>query len=122
MPTPAVRSMRLLPDGTPLHNRLLAVLPAADYARIQKHLYMNTGVTGRTLQAHGRPVTDVYFPNGGAVHGFLRKPHFVAQVSPAPDSPPGRNGPAATAGRPFLCIPLRWRQRQSICLGRARRQ
>ena len=26
---------------------------------------MNTGVTGRTLQEHGTPVTDVYFPNGG---------------------------------------------------------
>src|SRR3954471_13855314 len=64
--TPATRpSVRLLPDGTPLHNRLLAALPAADYARIQKHLHMNTGVTGRTLQEHGRPVTDVYFPNGG---------------------------------------------------------
>jgi len=58
-------SIRLLPDGTPLHNRLLAALPAADYARIQKHLRMNTGVTGRTLQEHGTPVTDVYFPNGG---------------------------------------------------------
>jgi hypothetical protein len=37
----------------------------ADYARIQKHLHMNTGVTGRTLQEHGTPVTEVYFPNGG---------------------------------------------------------
>jgi hypothetical protein len=60
-----VRSTRLLPDGTPLHNRLLAALPTADYARIQKHLHMNTGVNGRTLQAHGAPVTEVYFPNGG---------------------------------------------------------
>ena len=64
--TPAtLPSIRLLPDGTPLHNRLLAALPAADYARIQNHLHMNTGVTGRTLQEHGTPVTDVYFPNGG---------------------------------------------------------
>jgi len=58
-------STRRLPDGTPLHNRLLAALPSADYARIQKHLHMNTGVTGSTLQAHGTPVTEVYFPNGG---------------------------------------------------------
>jgi CRP-like cAMP-binding protein len=56
---------RLLPDGTPLHNRLLAALPPPAYARIQKHLRMNTGGTGRTLQEHGAPVTDVYFPNGG---------------------------------------------------------
>ena len=60
-----LESTRLLPDGTPLQNRLLAALPAADYARLQKHLRMNTGVTGRTLQKHGTPVTDVYFPNGG---------------------------------------------------------
>ena len=26
---------------------------------------MNTAVTGRTLQEHGRRITDVYFPNGG---------------------------------------------------------
>jgi CRP-like cAMP-binding protein len=65
MRTPAVPSIRLLPDGTSLHNRLLAALPAADYARIQKHLRMNTVVTGRTLQEPGTPVTDVYFPNGG---------------------------------------------------------
>src|SRR5687767_10923188 len=65
MGTSTVYPTRILPDGTPLHNRLLAALPALDYARIQKHLHMNTGVTGRTLQAHGRPVTDVYFPNGG---------------------------------------------------------
>ncbi len=65
MSTATVGSSRLLPGGIPLHNRLLAALPAADYARIQAHLQMHTGVTGRTLQEHGVPVTDVYFPNGG---------------------------------------------------------
>ncbi len=65
MGTSPGHSTRLLPDGTPLHNRLLAALPVADYTRVQKHLHMNTGVTGRTLQEHGAPVTDVYFPNGG---------------------------------------------------------
>jgi CRP-like cAMP-binding protein len=65
MPTATAGAIRLLPDGTPLQNRLLAALPIGDYARIQKHLQMNTCVTGRTLQEHGTPVTDVYFPNGG---------------------------------------------------------
>ena len=65
MPTPTVSSIRLLPDGTPLQNRLLAALPAAAYARLQKHLQMHTTVTGRTLQEHGTRLTDVYFPNGG---------------------------------------------------------
>jgi CRP-like cAMP-binding protein len=60
-----LRADRFLPDGTLLRNRLLAALPTRDYARIQKHLQMNITVTGRTLQAHGVPVTDVYFPNGG---------------------------------------------------------
>jgi CRP-like cAMP-binding protein len=58
-------SARRLPDGTPLQNRLLAALPAAEYARILPHLKMNAVVLGRTLQEHGTPVTDVYFPNGG---------------------------------------------------------
>jgi CRP-like cAMP-binding protein len=66
MHTSSVRtSTRLLPDGTPLHNRLLAALPAADYRRIRPHLRMHTLATGRTLQEHGGAVTAVYFPNGG---------------------------------------------------------
>jgi len=56
---------RLLPDGTPLRNRLLAALPAADYRRILRHLHMHQVTTGRTLQEHGKRVSDVYFPNGG---------------------------------------------------------
>src|SRR4030095_8122032 len=65
MGTSTVHSTRLLPDGTPLHNRLLAALPAADYARIQKHLHMNTGVMGNTLQEHATPISGVHLPNGG---------------------------------------------------------
>ena len=55
MATSTAQSTRVLPDGTPLHNRLLAALPVADYARIQKHLHMNRGENGRTLQAHACP-------------------------------------------------------------------
>src|SRR5215216_4984420 len=65
MGAPPAPSDRLLPDGTALQNRLLAALPADDYARIFKDLRMIRVVTGQTLQAHGAPVTDVYFPNGG---------------------------------------------------------
>lgn len=36
MLTPTVSSIRLLPDGPPPRNRLLAALPAAAYARLQK--------------------------------------------------------------------------------------
>ncbi len=65
MATSTLPVVRLLPDGTPLHNRLLAALPARDYARILNHLQMNTVLVGRTLQVPDTPVTDVYFPNGG---------------------------------------------------------
>ena len=65
MRSPARVTSRLLPDGSLLRNRLLAALPSGDYARIVKSLKMHAVVTGNPLQAHGEPVTDVYFPNGG---------------------------------------------------------
>ena len=65
MPSATSRSTRLLPDGTPLQNRLLAALPAADYQRILKHLRLKTVATGETLQEPGTHITDVHFPNGG---------------------------------------------------------
>jgi CRP-like cAMP-binding protein len=58
-------SIRLLPDGSALHNRLLAALPLVDWLRIVKHLSMTPVVTGETLQEPGAPVVHVYFPNGG---------------------------------------------------------
>jgi CRP-like cAMP-binding protein len=66
MPTSSPSSAtRLLPDGSVLRNRLLAALPAVDYERIVAHMRMRSVTVGRTLQAHGTPVKDVYFPNGG---------------------------------------------------------
>lgn len=57
--------IRILPDGTILHNRLLAALPDPDYRRIREHLQMHTVKTGDTLQEPGARITEVYFPNGG---------------------------------------------------------
>jgi len=57
-------STRVLPDGTPLQNRLLAALPTLDYDRIAQHLRVQT-VNGDMLHERGRRMTDVYFPNGG---------------------------------------------------------
>jgi CRP-like cAMP-binding protein len=57
--------IRVLPDGTPLRNRLLAALPTADYNRIARHLRLKSTVAGDTLHAQGRRINDVYFPNGG---------------------------------------------------------
>ena len=56
---------RLLPDGTPLKNRLLVNLPGECYDPIAKDLRMIDVVVGKTLQEHGAPVRDVFFPNGG---------------------------------------------------------
>ena len=56
---------RLLPDGTPLKNRLLAALPEDLYARVVKDLRMVKVTVGEPLVQLGVPVTEVYFPNGG---------------------------------------------------------
>ena len=58
-------SNRVLPDGTPLRNRLLSALPAADYKRISTHLRLQSTVTGDTLHQNGHRIDKVYFPNGG---------------------------------------------------------
>jgi CRP-like cAMP-binding protein len=58
-------SARVLPDGTPLQNRLLAALPTGDYDRLAPHLHLESVVVGDTLHEQGRRISDVYFPNGG---------------------------------------------------------
>jgi CRP-like cAMP-binding protein len=65
MRRPTARTTRLLPDGTPLHNHLLAALPALNYRRLTAHLRMTKVKSGETLQHHGARITRVYFPNGG---------------------------------------------------------
>ena len=110
MPTPAARSIRLLPDGTPLQNRLLEALPPAAYARLQKHLHMNIGVTGRTLQAQGSPVTDVYFPNGGvfSVTNEMRDGALVEVATVGREGMLGIGvflGDRSGAGRTFQQVP-----------------
>jgi len=56
---------RLLPDGTPLKNRILAALPAALYGRVAADLRMVDVVLGAALFESGVVSRDVYFPNGG---------------------------------------------------------
>jgi CRP-like cAMP-binding protein len=70
MPSP--RSTRVLPDGTPLQNRLLAATPFADYDRLRKHLRMVQVGAGEALHDHTTRVTDVYFPNGGVFSISMR--------------------------------------------------
>lgn len=56
---------RLLPDGTPLKNKLLAKLPAELYARIAADLTIVDVVLGAPLFESGVASRQVYFPNGG---------------------------------------------------------
>jgi CRP-like cAMP-binding protein len=56
---------RLLPDGTPLSNRLLTALPADAYSRVLADLRMRSVAIGAPLHEHGRRIRAVYFPNGG---------------------------------------------------------
>lgn len=56
---------RVLPDGTPLRNRLLGALPTVDYDRIARHLRVESTTTGVALHDHGLRIDDVYFPNDG---------------------------------------------------------
>lgn len=107
-PTPL--SGRVLPDGTPLQNRLLAALPAVDYARILKHLQMHTVVTGRALQEHGKPVTDVFFPNGGvfSVTNQMRDGALVEVATVGREGMLGIGvflGDRSGAGRSFQQVP-----------------
>ncbi len=110
MVSSTVNSTRLLPDGTPLHNRLLAALPTADYKRIQKHLRMNTTAMGRTLQEHGTPVTNVYFPNGGvfSVTNQMRDGALVEVATVGSEGMLGIGvflGDRSGAGRTFQQVP-----------------
>jgi len=110
MRSPPSSSPRLLPDGTPLQNRLLAALPSGDYARILQHLQMNSVVTGRTLQEHGTPVTDVYFPNGGvfSVTNEMRDGELVEVATVGREGMLGVGvflGDRASAGRTFQQVP-----------------
>jgi CRP-like cAMP-binding protein len=110
MRTPSPSARRLLPDGTPLENRLLAALPNADYARVLKHMRMAPVVVGRTLQAHGRPVTDVYFPNGGvySVTNEMRDGALVEVATVGREGMLGIGvflGDRSGAGRTFQQVP-----------------
>ena len=56
---------RLLPDGTPLRNRLLAALPQDVYAAVAKDIRMAKVAVGETLLENGVAISHVYFPNTG---------------------------------------------------------
>jgi CRP-like cAMP-binding protein len=104
------QSIRLLPDGTRLQNRLLAALPAKAYANVEPHLQMNTAVAGHTLHSHGAPVTEVYFPNGGvfSVTNQMRNGNLVEVTTVGREGMLGVGvflGDRTSVGRTFLQVP-----------------
>jgi CRP-like cAMP-binding protein len=110
MDTRSASPPRLLPDGTTLGNRLLGALPDADYRRIQKHLEMHDVETGRTIQAHGVALTDVYFPNGGvySVTNQMRDGGLIEVATVGREGMLGVGvflGDRIGAGRSFLQVP-----------------
>lgn len=101
---------RLLPDGTPLKNRLLAVLPSDVYAGVARELRMTTVDVGETLLDHGAPVHHVYFPNGGvySVTNEMRDGTLVEVATVGAEGMLGVNiflGDTAGAGRTFQQVP-----------------
>jgi CRP-like cAMP-binding protein len=101
---------RLLPDGTPLRNRLLAALPADLYAQVARDIRMVSVEVGETLLANGAPVTDVYFPNSGvySVTNEMRDGTLVEVATVGYEGMLGANvflGDAASAGRAFQQVP-----------------
>ena len=103
-------SNRVLLDGTLLHNRLLAALPARDYNRIRTQLQMKIVKTGATLQEHGAHVTDVFFPNGGvfSITNRMRDGALVEVATIGSEGMLGIGaffGDRAGAGRIFMQVP-----------------
>jgi hypothetical protein len=72
---------------------------------------MHAGVTGRTLQEHRTPVTDMYFPNGGvfSVTNQMRDGALVEVATVGIEGMLGigvfrgdRSGPAARSSRCWM--------------------
>jgi CRP-like cAMP-binding protein len=101
---------RLLPDGTPLRNRLLAAIPGEAYAVVAKEISMARVAVGHTLLEHGEPIDHVYFPNGGvySVINAMRDGSLVEVATVGFEGMLGVNvflGDMLGAGRHLLQVP-----------------
>jgi len=101
---------RLLPDGTPLRNRLLATLPSDVYAAVVRDIRMIKVNVGETLHDSGVRIDHVYFPNNGvySVTNEMRDGALVEVATVGFEGMLGANvflGDAAAAGRTFQQVP-----------------
>jgi len=102
--------IRVLPDGTPLRNRLLAALPADVYASVARDIRMIKVVVGETLHDNGVRIEHVYFPNSGvySVTSEMRDGSQVEVATVGFEGMLGANvllGDGAAAGRTFQQVP-----------------
>ena len=103
-------STRLLPDGTPLRNRLLAALPQDLYARVASDIRMAKVAVGETLLENGVPISHVYFPNTGvySVTNEMRDGELVEVATVGFEGMLGINvflGDMVGAGRSLMQVP-----------------
>jgi len=101
---------RLLPDGTPLRNRLLATLPFEVYVAVTRDIRMIHVGVGETLHDNGGRIEHVYFPNSGvySVTNEMRDGSQVEVATVGFEGMLGANvllGDAAAAGRTFQQVP-----------------
>lgn len=80
---------------SPIQNRILADLPAAEYKRMSKHLTPVTLTLGDTLYQTEERITDVYFANIGVVS-------LVANLKGGPSVEVGMVGNDGMAGLPVV--------------------
>ena len=103
-------SPRLLPDGTPLRNRLLAALPQDLYARVAGDIRMAKVAVGDTLLENGVAISHVYFPNTGvySVTNEMRDGELVEVATVGFEGMLGINvflGDMLGAGRSLMQVP-----------------
>jgi CRP-like cAMP-binding protein len=101
---------RLLPDGTPLRNRLLGALPGDVYTTVAKDLRLIDVHVGEVLHEDGVVVRDVYFPNGGvfSVTNQMRDGSLVEVATVGTEGMLGVSvylGDALGAGRSMQQVP-----------------
>jgi len=101
---------RLLPDGSPLRNRLLAALPQDVYVLVCKDIRMAEVEVGETLLESGVAISHVYFPNSGvySVTNEMRDGRLVEVATVGFEGMLGVNvflGDMIGAGRSFMQVP-----------------
>jgi CRP-like cAMP-binding protein len=101
---------RLLPDGTPLRNRLLAALPSDTYASVAREIRMRPVTVGDTLLENGETISHVYFPNSGvySLTNEMRDGSLVEVATVGFEGMLGINvilGDMLAAGRSLLQVP-----------------